>query len=86
MADDDFHAFDYVLAMDADNLALLETRCPVPYRSRLGLFMQHARRFPGVTEVPDPYYGGAAGFELVLDYVEDACANLIEHIEAARSA
>ena len=82
---EDFQRFDHVLAMDAENLASLASRCPPAYRRRVGLFMQHARRFHGQQEVPDPYDGGAAGFEQVLDYVEDACAGLIDaiHVQSA---
>jgi protein-tyrosine phosphatase len=43
--------------------------------------MQHARRFREVREVPDPYYGAPAGFELVLDLVEDACDGLVAALQ-----
>ncbi len=78
VSDEDFESFDHILAMDAGHLALLHSRCPPQQRHRLGLFTRHASRFKGIDEVPDPYYGGAAGFEEVLDYVEDACAGLLE--------
>ena len=83
VADTDFEDFDYVLAMDRDNLAALLAQCPPQRRERVALLMRHARNFTDQKEVPDPYYGGAAGFERVLDYVEDACAGLIEDIKAA---
>lgn len=84
VAEADFEQFDYVLAMDRDNLAALLAQCPPERRERVGLLMRHARNFKEQQEVPDPYYGGAAGFERVLDYIEDACAGLIETIVAAR--
>ena len=72
----DFAEFDYVLAMDKDNLALLQAACPPPYQHKLALFMQYATR-NGALEVPDPYYGGASGFDTVLDYIEDAAKGLL---------
>lgn len=77
VAAEDFVRFDHVLAMDHDNLALLRTACPPQYRHKLGLFMQYAKK-SGSDVVPDPYYGNGAGFDLVLDYVEDASQGLIE--------
>lgn len=73
----DFEKFDRLLAMDKDNLALLETMCPPQWRYKLGLFMQFAKNRTADV-VPDPYYGGGAGFDLVLDYIEDASDGLIE--------
>lgn len=72
----DFEAFDHVLAMDHDNLRLLEAACPPQHRHKLGLFMAHASR-SGSDVVPDPYYGGGRGFDVVLDYIEDASDGLI---------
>ena len=76
----DFAKFDYVLAMDRDNLALLEAACPQQYRHKLGLFMQFAKNCPSDV-VPDPYYGGGKGFDLVLDYIEAASDGLIEALK-----
>ena len=75
----DFLAFDYVLAMDLDNLAILQRLRPKNASSHLGLFLAHARSH-SQREVPDPYYGGASGFERVLDMVEDAAEGLLNHI------
>jgi protein-tyrosine phosphatase len=80
----DFGRFDFVLAMDRANLAELERACPRDFRGELGLFLAHARAADGVLEVPDPYYGGAQGFETVLDLVEDAAEGLLEHIRRTR--
>lgn len=77
VAKGDFQHYDFILAMDRDNLALLEEACPQEERHRLGLFLDYARNF-GESEVPDPYYGGPDGFERVLDLIEDAAAGLIE--------
>lgn len=79
VTDADFERFDLILAMDWDNLGLLEDQCPDMHRDKLGLLSRHARRFDSPV-VPDPYQGGADGFELVLDLVEDACDGLVEHL------
>ncbi|WP_298830101.1 low molecular weight protein-tyrosine-phosphatase [uncultured Piscinibacter sp.] len=72
----DFDQFDLILAMDWDNLALLEERCPPPYRRKLGRLTEHCRLHDSPV-VPDPYAGGPQGFEEVLDLVEDACDGLV---------
>jgi protein-tyrosine phosphatase len=79
VARSDFDEFDYILAMDAENLANLNRIKPPQHRAQVGLFLEHSRRF-SEREVPDPYYGGAQGFEQVLDMVEDAAAGLLERI------
>lgn len=72
----DFARFDLVLAMDDDNLAHAHRLCAPAQRHRLKLLMDYAPH-AGNPHVPDPYYGGAAGFEEVLDLVEEACDGLI---------
>ncbi len=74
---DDFERFDLVLAMDADNLALAAQRCPQSRRERLQLLLPFALGPEAPRAVPDPYYGGAEGFEQVLDLVEAACEALV---------
>jgi protein-tyrosine phosphatase len=74
---DDFRDFDVILAMDWENLALLQQQCPRPHKHKLHLLMRFAGEHDAAT-VPDPYYGGPEGFNTVLDYVEDACQGLIE--------
>jgi low molecular weight protein-tyrosine phosphatase len=76
---EDFGRFDYVLAMDENNLAILERLRPRDAESHLGLFLEFAGRHEE-REVPDPYYGGSEGFERVLDMVEDAADGLLLHI------
>jgi protein-tyrosine phosphatase len=75
----DFAEFDYVLAMDHDNLSHLERLCPREHRHKLSLFLAFSERY-AQREVPDPYYGGGQGFELVLDMVEDASRGLLRHL------
>ncbi|NHO87469.1 low molecular weight phosphotyrosine protein phosphatase [Pseudoteredinibacter isoporae] len=83
VADSDFEAFDYVLAMDADNLHDLQALCPDAYQDRVQLMLDYLPEdFPKpMTEVPDPYYGGEDGFELVLDLIEAASDNLLADIQ-----
>ena len=73
----DFQRFDLLLAMDLGHLEIMRRACPEVYRPKLGLFMRYARSHDR-DEVPDPYYGGANGFEAVLDYCEDGAEGLIE--------
>lgn len=72
----DFERFHVVLAMDRENLDHLSASCPAPLAQRLGLLLQYAPA-AGLQEVPDPYYGGPAGFERVLDLIEPACDGLV---------
>ncbi|MFN3862232.1 MAG: low molecular weight protein-tyrosine-phosphatase [Roseateles sp.] len=76
---DDFEHFDLLLAMDGDNLAHAERLCPPQHRQRLQLLLDYAPQ-TGRRDVPDPYYGGAAGFEEVLDLVEAACDGLLARL------
>lgn len=81
----DFLNFDYVLAMDDQNLQALRTLCPADYSGYLGRLLDFARQRHYV-DVPDPYHGGSEGFELVLDLIEDAAEGLLQHILADRPA
>ena len=77
VSDDDYDRFDYILAMDEDNLLILEEGAPEHQRYKIRLFLEFAGGNRAM-EVPDPYYGGAAGFERVLDLVEEASVGLLE--------
>jgi protein-tyrosine phosphatase len=81
----DFERFDLILAMDWDNLSRLEAQCPAQHRHKLHRLTQFARNHK-VPVVPDPYNGGATGFERVLDLVEDACAGVLEHLRRSVDA
>ena len=78
---DDFKDFDYVLAMDAANLRILNELCPSDLASRISLFLDYAHSL-NRREVPDPYHGGGRGFELVLDLIEAASNGLLSHIRS----
>ncbi|WP_026132150.1 low molecular weight protein-tyrosine-phosphatase [Pandoraea sp. B-6] len=77
---DDFVRFEWIVAMDDANVAELMARCPAEYRHKIVRLMDFATRHDA-TEVPDPYYGGAKGFETVLDYIEDGLDDLLAHLE-----
>ena len=75
----DFEHFDYILAMDEDNLAILRSQCPPQHAHKVRLFLEFApQRYE--REVPDPYYGGVQGFEYVFDLVEEAAEGLLAHV------
>ena len=78
VADADFDAFHFILAMDEENLFYLQSAATENSLARVSLFLDFADS--AVREIPDPYYGGAAGFERVLDLVEDASRGLLRAI------
>jgi len=78
---DDFEHHDYILAMDLDNLEVLHEHAGDEHSSKVMLFLQFADGDPQ-SEVPDPYYGGSAGFERVLDLVEQASRALLETLQS----
>lgn len=79
ITDADFEQMDLILVMDWDNLALAQAACPAPHQHKVRRLMEFACVHPD-TVVPDPYYGGEAGFEHVLDLLEDACAGVVSHL------
>jgi protein-tyrosine phosphatase len=79
---DDFQRFDYILAMDRDNLQDLQAMAPADFAGVLRLFLDYAEDWME-REVPDPYYGGDKGFARVLDMVEAASRGLLEALDDA---
>jgi len=75
----DFSDFDYILAMDARNLADVIKNAPGNYSGTIKLFLDYAKEIDE-TEVPDPYYGGEEGFLRVINMIEKACDGLIEEL------
>ncbi|MCD7937200.1 MAG: low molecular weight phosphotyrosine protein phosphatase, partial [Tannerellaceae bacterium] len=77
----DFYDFDYIIGMDDQNVADLKRKAPdvesLEKIYRMTDFATHST----YDYVPDPYYGGASGFELVLDILEDSCKGLLEKIK-----
>ncbi|NIR32120.1 MAG: low molecular weight phosphotyrosine protein phosphatase [Gammaproteobacteria bacterium] len=76
----DFEIFDYVLAMDRANYEILQAACPPAVVHKVHLLLDFAAGI-GEKEIPDPYYGGALGFERVLDLVELGVEGLLADIE-----
>ena len=83
VAVEDFHRFDFILAMDRNNLAELERMRPRGHAGELDLFRRYGGDSRGL-EVPDPYYGGEQGFEEVLDLIEEAADGLLAHLRSTR--
>lgn len=76
----DFRTFDLILAMDRGHYRQLERMRPADARAALHLFADFAEGYEG-RDVPDPYYGGAHGFEEVLDMVEAGAQGLLRHLQ-----
>jgi protein-tyrosine phosphatase len=79
VAMEDFDFFDLILAMDRGHLEILRRIAPPQHLHKLRLFMEFAGDLE-TDEVPDPYYGGPAGFERVLDMVEVAARGLLAEL------
>ncbi|MGH8141214.1 MAG: low molecular weight protein-tyrosine-phosphatase [Steroidobacteraceae bacterium] len=77
----DFERFDLILAMDQANYAAALALAPAARRQRLRLLLEFAPQAP-LRDVPDPYYGGAADFELVFDLAEQAARGLLQALDA----
>ena len=73
----DFENFQYILAMDNENLTYLRERGPEAAHERLGMFLAYDPDFP-MDELPDPYYGREADFERCYDLVNRAASNLLQ--------
>lgn len=77
---EDFYNFDIIIGMDDQNIANLKEIAPSPEEEkkikRMTDFMVNMK----ATHIPDPYYGGAEGFELVMDLLEDATEGLLTYL------
>lgn len=80
---DDFHEFDYLIAMDRSHLKAMNELCPESVKTKkvIQLMLDYSEKWKG-QDVPDPYYSGEDGFELVLDMLEESCQALLNHIKA----
>lgn len=81
---EDFETFQHILAMDRDNYAGLMSICPRAQAGKVRLFLDYAQE-QEIREVPDPYYGGAKGFEQVLDLIEEASRGFLAAVGSPRS-
>jgi protein-tyrosine phosphatase len=79
VSNDDFERFDLIVAMDRLNHATLLDRSPPEYRERIRTLLEFAGK-TAPADVPDPYYGGAKGFDDVLDLVESAVEGLLAEV------
>ena len=77
----DFEQFDLIIGMDDNNIQDLKRIAPNLESKRKICRMTDFCRIHTANYVPDPYYGGASGFELVLDLLEDACEGLLEELK-----
>jgi protein-tyrosine phosphatase len=75
----DLKSFDYIVAMDTDNFENLLALAPSSHKDKVSLLLSHAVGLPDV-DVPDPYYGGDRGFDLVYDLVEKGVVGLLSSI------
>lgn len=76
----DFEQFDLIIAMDDNNFRDLKSLDPEgKFKNKIVKMTQYCSKFND-TFVPDPYYGGASGFEKVLDLLEDACSGLLQEL------
>lgn len=77
----DFEAFDLILAMDKDNYeGILRLDRNRDYQHKVKLMCDFCQHYDD-REVPDPYYGGEAGFNYVIDLLLDACKGLLEQVQ-----
>ena len=80
----DFYDFDLIIGMDNRNIDDLKRKAPdLESVAKIHQMTEYSRN-KLYDHVPDPYYGGASGFELVLDLLEDACGGLLETISSGR--
>lgn len=77
----DYDRFDIILAMDRSNEATLKARAPSSRHDRIHLFVE--RTLSRRADVPDPYYGGADGFEEVYELLREGCSALAGELSAA---
>ena len=79
--EEDFDRFDYILAMDDNNYETLFRLAPDrAAQQKIYRFRDYLRHHPDWSYIPDPYYEGHEGFELVLDLVEDGCQTMLDKI------
>ncbi|MDR2475876.1 MAG: low molecular weight phosphotyrosine protein phosphatase [Bacteroidales bacterium] len=80
----DFERFDMILGMDSSNIRMLQELAPdSSAQQKIGRITDFCQQIVA-HQVPDPYYGGSAGFDQVLDILEDACAGLLRELEKTR--
>lgn len=77
----DFDDFDFIIAMDDNNFTRLRNLAPtLEDEAKIHRMIEYVNDFPQYHSVPDPYYEGSQGFEIVLDLLEDGCKNLLDSL------
>jgi len=76
----DFERFDLLVAMDTEHVERMTDLAPPPFADRIRLLMDFSPARRRGMGVPDPYYGAPAGFERVLDLIEEACDGLVNEL------
>ena len=71
---------DYIIAMDANNFSTLQQMTPGQMQKKLYRFLEFAPHLERI-DIPDPYYSGPNGFDLVIDLIEAASEGLLEYIK-----
>ena len=78
----DFQDFDLIVAMDDSNFSRLKSLAPtLEDEQKIVRMIDYVKGFPQYHSVPDPYYEGAEGFEIVLDLLEDGCRNMLQQLK-----
>lgn len=82
IVEQDFSDFDWIVVMDDMNYEAVHRLAPSREAAeKIFRMREFFRRFPQWTYVPDPYYEGHDGFELVLDMLEDGCGEILERLK-----
>lgn len=85
--EEDFDRFDMIIAMDDMNYEALHRLAPSRAAAQhIYRMTEFCRRHPDRSYVPDPYYEGSEGFELVLDLLEDGCEGILDRLETSKTA
>lgn len=85
VAPQDYNDFDYILAMDEDNMSKMLQNCPTKHQHKIHLFMTFSETSPGITEVPDPYYGDKEDFDKAYDFIDRAAQGFLKHLQKNHS-
>ncbi|MCF8475114.1 MAG: low molecular weight phosphotyrosine protein phosphatase [Emcibacter sp.] len=75
----DFNDYDYILAMDRDNISNMKRMCPKDQQQKIKLFLEYSKNYPTISEVPDPYTGEREDFEYVYNIIDQGSSDLLEY-------
>ncbi len=78
---EDLEYYDYVIGMDEQNISGLESLARRETKGKIYRMTDFVKKYPDITKIPDPYYGGSEGFEQVIRLLEDGCQNLFNFFE-----